>query len=350
MYRAHNWAKLMNLDFEVIDSNYVRGLELAAPHPDSRDWRGDETVDMSDMTEYVDSEVFETVNGIRVPRLSPQRWEELKTFTLKPDDVFIVTYPKSGTTWTQQIVRLLRNGGREDGLLLDQSVPWLEIIGSRFSADMHYHADIDALASPRAFKGHLPYSLVPGGLPHTTPAKYIYVARNPKDTHVSLWYHVLSIHRQAGLPTVPWDTFCSEALHQSNLLYGSWFDHVLEWWEHRNEKNILFLKYEDMKKEPHKTVQAIAKFIGVEDSTGELIQEVVKKSSFSTMSRDATANKESYKGAVFSHDSKFMRKGIIGDWKNHFTAEQSAMFDAVYKEKMKDSGLEFDFGDSPVQD
>ena len=31
------------------------------------------------MTEYVDSEVFETVNGIRVPRLSPQRWEELKS-------------------------------------------------------------------------------------------------------------------------------------------------------------------------------------------------------------------------------------------------------------------------------
>ena len=48
----------------------------------------------------------------------------------------------------------------------------------------------------------------------------------------------------------------------------------------------------DMKKKPHKTVQEIAKFIGVEDATGELIEEVVKKSSFSAMSHDATVNKE----------------------------------------------------------
>ena len=299
------------------------------------------------MIDYIDSEVFETVNGIRVPRLSPQRWEELKTFTLKPDDVFIVSVPKSGTTWTQQIVRLLRNGGRADGLLVDDSIPWLEIIGSRFSADRHYHVDIDALTSPRAFISHLPYSLVPGGLPHTTPAKYIYVARNPKDTYVSMWYHNRSIDRQAGRPPMPWDNFCSEAL-QGTRQYGSWFDHVLDWWEHRNKKNILFLKYEDMKKELHTTVQAIANFIGVKDASGELIQEVVKKSSFSAMCQDTTANKEWCNGSVFYHDHAFMRKGVVGDWKNHFTAEQNAMFDAVYEEKMKGSGLEFDFGDSDI--
>ena len=39
----------------------------------------------------------------------------------------------------------------------------------------------------------------------------------------------------------------------------------------------------------------------------------------------------------------FMRKGVVGDWKNHFTEEQSAMFDALYSEKMKGSGLDFDF-------
>lgn len=28
--------------------------------------------------------------------------------------------------------------------------------------------------------------------------------------------------------------------------YGSWFEHVQEFWEHRTDSNVLFLKYEDM--------------------------------------------------------------------------------------------------------
>ncbi len=30
--------------------------------------------------------------------------------------------------------------------------------------------------------------------------------------------------------------------------YGSYFDHVLQWWNHRHDENVYFLKYEDVKK------------------------------------------------------------------------------------------------------
>ena len=39
----------------------------------------------------------------------------------------------------------------------------------------------------------------------------------------------------------------------------------------------------------------------------------------------------------------FLCKGTVGDWKNHFTPEQNAKFDAIYAKKMKDSELEFGF-------
>jgi hypothetical protein len=42
---------------------------------------------------------------------------------------------------------------------------------------------------------------------------------------------------------------------------------------------------------------------------------------------------------------KHFRKGHIGDWRNHFNAEQSAQMDDLYREKMNGSGLQFDFGD-----
>jgi len=46
------------------------------------------------------------------------------------------------------------------------------------------------MPSPRILKSHSPYHMMAGGLPHTSPAKYIYIARNPKDTAVSYYYHV----------------------------------------------------------------------------------------------------------------------------------------------------------------
>ena len=46
------------------------------------------------------------------------------------------------------------------------------------------------------------------------------------------------------------------------MVFGDWFDHVLEWWKHRNAENILFIKYEDMKKDHRGAVKKVAEFIG----------------------------------------------------------------------------------------
>ena len=32
------------------------------------------------------------------------------------------------------------------------------------------------------------------------------------------------------------------------VFYGLWHKHVLEWWKHKDDSNVLFLKYEDLKK------------------------------------------------------------------------------------------------------
>jgi hypothetical protein len=37
----------------------------------------------------------------------------------------------------------------------------------------------------------------------------------------------------------------------------------------------------------------------------------------------------------------FLRKGIIGDWRNHFTNEQSLRLNEEYMKRMDGSGLEF---------
>ena len=71
------------------------------------------------------------VNGVPFPPfITQEKMDALGDFTLLADDLFIVTYPKSGTTWMQQIVKLIRTNGVENGERVDQVVPWLEELGS----------------------------------------------------------------------------------------------------------------------------------------------------------------------------------------------------------------------------
>ena len=63
------------------------------------------------------------------PELDLHWIAEIPEYPLSPDDLYIVTYPKSGTTWTKQIVVLVQRGGEKNESNLISVVPWLEIIG-----------------------------------------------------------------------------------------------------------------------------------------------------------------------------------------------------------------------------
>ena len=243
-----------------------------------------------------------------------------------------------GTTWVQNIVNLIRNNGEDDPKPLVQAVPW---IASSHPVEIPIK-DLNEMSSPRFFQSHSPYSMMEGELPHTSPAKYIYIARNPKDVAVSYYYHMrmLAPLKYSGT----WDEFY-QLFKSGKVIFGDWFDHVLEWWKHRDADNILFLKYEDLRKDHHGAVKKIAKFIGF-NLKEEVIDTVVKKSTFQSMKDNPTTNPnivEPIRSLFKPGEQQFLRKGIVGDWRNHFTPEQNAEFDAIYAEKMKGSGLDFDF-------
>ena len=95
--------------------------------------------------------VFQVVDGILVPpQITQERVDELKrTLILREGDVIISTYPKAGTAWAQTIVKLLRNGGVEDGRQVDEAIPWPEF---------NHQVDVKAMPHPRAFKSHMALS------------------------------------------------------------------------------------------------------------------------------------------------------------------------------------------------
>ena len=182
------------------------------------------------------AEFFEVKNGVLFPRLTPQRWEYLENFELQSDDLFVASHPKSGTTWTQQIVRLLRNRGQDDGKLLDRAMPWLDVLDSEYGSKNGYYPSFEkTMSHPRVFKSHLFYRMMPGGPPNTTQAKYIYVARNSKDVCVSFWHHTKRRQLQMPENENTWEKFAYNFFLGGHPRYGPWFDHVLEWWKHKDD-------------------------------------------------------------------------------------------------------------------
>ena len=168
--------------------------------------------------------------------ITKEKMEPLKHIELYPDDIFICSYPKSGTTWVQQIVKLLLNGGVDDQQSIHKTIPYIDIEGKAALQQ----------PSPRIVKTHLPYQRVAGGLPPTTAAKYIYIARNPKDTAVSYFHHTRAMRHYEY--TGDWNDYFRKFM-TGRVAQGSWFDNVLGWWAHNNASNILFLKYEDLHKD-----------------------------------------------------------------------------------------------------
>jgi len=267
------------------------------------------------------------------PSFDAKRFEAIiDDFVSKDGDVFVATYVKAGTTWTQQIIHQLLRQGQEGGFY-GESVPWLECMASDFltprEAPTWSMQLINDNPGPRYFKTHANVAHLPRG---RSPAKYkvIYVARNPKDTVVSLFHHAKS-KPEFGY-TGDFAKFC-QIFIASQAECGSWFDHVLDWYKECQAKpdSHLFLQYEDMYQNPSKAVETIAKFLGIA-VTPEVVAQVVQNSSISEMRQKASIG--------LNH----LRQGGYGNWRTVFTVAMSEFFDDVYRYKMAGSGLKFNFG------
>ena len=288
------------------------------------------------MTEFQLNLIRDGKGGqIKVPSFISQADMDLieKEFVVKDGDVFVVTYPRSGTTWTEQMVHLLLNKGEQGEQRLTDAVPWLETLPHRPNGMIEF---LKTMPSPRRFTSHLPYAL----MPHfdNTTAKIIYAARNPKDVAISTYFHNQSKLGYEGT----WEEHF-QLFMDSDVGCGPYFDHILPWWQaSQKDERILFMKYEDMKHDHAGSVAKIASFLE-RDADSQLIDTVVALSGFQSMKSNEVTNFEWIPQKA--DKPKHFRKGDIGDWKNYFSPEQSLQMDDMVMKKMNGSGLQFDFGD-----
>ncbi len=256
-------------------------------------------------------------------------------FIPRPDDIFVVTFPKSGTTWLQMILYQIFTDGEMN---LTHISEW-----SRYFDVSVRGPGIDHLPSPRIFKSHLAYNLIPKG-----SCKYIYCARNGKDVAVS-YFHYARTHLNFkgdfgrffdlflnGFPIGLYD-------HPTWIEYGhpTWFEHVSQWLENSHNLDVLYLTYEELKRDREGAIRKILAFCGVEVSP-EKFARIVERSSFAFMKQYEDKLDTLTYGLLnrAKRAGNFIRKGEIGGWKKHFNGEQEKLFQRKFARHLNNLSAE----------
>ncbi|TWW78312.1 Amine sulfotransferase [Takifugu flavidus] len=263
-----------------------------------------------DSLDMITSDLFR-YKGMNFPvkeKLRPKDIDALKDFEIRPTDVFIITFPKSGTVWMQQIL----------SQIMEASHPgWAEDVTNRAQIPYLEGRTVDDPFRDRK-----------------EPRVVVYVLRNPKDVLVSL-YHFAHSWVLMDSPT-SFEVFFKQFMDGKQFV-GSWFAHVKQYVAAQEQLKIHIVRYEDMLKDLRGEVVKICAFLG-EELTDEAIDRVVEASTFKSMKINPKAN---YKDLVETtiYTTATMRKGVAGDWKNHLTVSQNEYFEKVFREEMSEFPL-----------
>lgn len=266
-------------------------------------------------------------------------------FVNRDSDIYVTTYPKSGTTWTISIIEHLTNKVPEQGISTGASnielCLWLDRIASRENWRLKF-SELEKMKSPRFFKSHASVGLI------KKPVRIIQCVRHPLDTFVSAWHHIRG-KKHLFYYNGSWSHFFSEIVLKSKYECGDWFDYHEEFLQASEVGKIdaLFLRYEDMKQDNAiSAIHKLAEFIGVESYDAYKISEATDFQSMKNKSlteghldtegklSDVLVSQEV--GDKNSPSNAHIRKGIVGDWVNYLSDEELTMW-RDYVKKKKDS-------------
>ncbi|XP_076035141.1 sulfotransferase 1C2-like isoform X2 [Oratosquilla oratoria] len=283
--------------------------------------------------------------------------DKIYDFKFHESDVVVMTHPKCGTTWTQEILWNMVHNPNIDSPAAEEAVngrsPYLdnpmlkqfaELCPGANPADGIEIQRVAAMPGIRIFKTHLTFPLLPPDLLDTT--KVVYVGRNPKDMCISYNHHY-RISRTLDFQG-DMDLFV-DYLTNDELLYGPYWDHIKEGWKRRDHPGLYVLFFENLKADPMAEVRELDKFLDT-DLTEEQMTKVIEHTSFDKMkARDAffPMNEEMKKKImnqeVVQKEGGFFRKGQVGDFKNKLTPAQESKIDAWTKMNAEGMGIEFKY-------
>jgi hypothetical protein len=228
-------------------------------------------------------------------------------------DLFIIGFPKSGHTWTQNLVAEALYGFNMDevtpGTLIHDLVP-----------DIHFRQCYKRYRTPMFFKAH--------ALPRPEFRKVVYLLRDGRDAMVS-YHHYLEATKNRTID------FLNMVRTGEDLFPCKWHEHVRQWRANPHGTEILTVRYEDLKADTAGQVERILHFAGITRSRAQ-VETAVRRSSFKAMQK---REKEFGMGnPEWPKDRLFVRRGEVGSYKDEMPVAIQEAFLAEAAPIMREVG------------
>lgn len=245
--------------------------------------------------------------------------------------IFIAGQAKSGSTWVAQMLATL------PGFAILKPLRWKSAVTSEtwkhFQATNLYEGIFDEFRHQLAVvKWHT------WGFPENVDLlnqwgmRYLITVRDPRDLLISHYYYAKNFPENWDHPNAR-DRSLSEYI-DFKLEKERWnresVDWCREWLKNRDPENSHLIKYEDALRDPAGEMRRALDFLGFEISDDQL-REIVDQNSFKKMAGRKQGQEDK---------SSFHRKGIAGDWKNHFSRGQCRSFREQAKDVLDQLGYE----------
>ena len=253
-----------------------------------------------------------------------KRQPAARGLTVYPDDTFLVSFPRSGNTWTRFLVcNLINPDDPVNFAQLESRIPEIYDVSDR---------SLRAFPRPRVIKSHECFD--------PQYKKIIYIVRDPRDVLIS--YFEFQLKRRVISDDCSLEEFLPRFMESEiEPKIGSWRDHVVSWTATRDgQKNFLLLRYEDMVTNTQKETTKIASFLSL-DSNPERIARAVALSTADRMRKLEKEQSRQWKATRETRQDKpFVRKAAAGDWKSTLPERCVAQIESAWGNVMRSVGYE----------
>lgn len=231
------------------------------------------------------------------------------------DDVFVVSYPRSGNSWIRFLIANL--------LAPKKAVLFSDV--ERLVPDIHRSQElIETLRPKRFIKSHFPiFDQYP---------RFIYIYRDGRDALASFYHYDKAYNRFAG-------EFSDYLRQNLPARFGSWSDHVNGAHQEAEKRpdDVLLIKYEDLLEYPHEQTSRIAAFCRIK-ANDRIITKAVSASDFNNLKQIESKNGTEIGLSQSDADSVYFRSGRSGAWRHIFSNSDLEAFHAEAGETRKRLG------------